>query len=263
MKKGDAAAKHPEWLGARIREQPDPGSICSQQREVDCSLSSAAGTLNSSLVSAGTTVSLQCSQPQRASVLCVSGHRLLCSPTGHFSFPKPLGAAPVGTEQGAEAEPGLFGHSREPHQHRMFPWSTTGPRTAVHSAKCRDTTLPKQTAGTCGGPRSVLQYPPDPSLPSAPAHADRGEATVPLSLLTPPIHLSSRRCPDDRQDHNFQAIQGKGYSPHLEGMDDVFMAHVSGVLSFGPRLVPCVSLPAMREGMYSTKNVGEVRAQQK
>lgn len=129
----------------------------------------------------------QCSQPQRGCVLCVSGHQLLWSPTGYFSLPRPLGATPVGTEQGAEVEPGLFSHSREPHQHRMFPWSTTGPRTAVHSAKCRDTTLPKQTAGTCGGFRSVLQYPPDLSLPSAPAHPDGDEATVPTDILHPPL----------------------------------------------------------------------------
>lgn len=129
----------------------------------------------------------QFSQPQRASVLCVSGHRLLWSPAGHFSFPEPLGATAVGTEQGAEAEPGLPGHSREPHQHRMFPWSATAPELL---SKCRDTTVPKQTAGTRGGPRSVLQYPPGPSLPSAPAHPDRDEGTVPLSLLTPSLSTS-------------------------------------------------------------------------
>lgn len=136
---------------------------------------------------------LQCSQPQRASVLSVSGHQLLWSSAGHFSFPKPLGAAPVSTEQGAEAEPGLFGHLRETHQRRMFPWSTTGPRTVVHSAKCRDSTLPKQTAGTRGGPRSVLQYPPDPSLPSAPAHPDRGAATVPTDTPHPPLFQTMSR----------------------------------------------------------------------
>lgn len=41
-----------EW----IREQPDRGSICSQQREVNCSLSGAAGTLNMSVVFAGETL---------------------------------------------------------------------------------------------------------------------------------------------------------------------------------------------------------------
>lgn len=51
-------------------------------------------------------------------MLYVSGQQQLWSPTGHLNFPKPVGAAPVGTEQGAEAEPGLFGH-------RMFPWTTT------------------------------------------------------------------------------------------------------------------------------------------
>lgn len=91
--------------------------------------------------------------------------------------------------------------------------------------------------------------PPHPSLPSAPACPDRGEATVLLSLLTPSIHLSSRRRTDDRQDHHFQAVQGEGYSPHLEGMGGVFMTHVSAVLSFASRLLPCVSTPAMREGM--------------
>lgn len=179
--------------------------------------------------------------PEGQSALCVRW-----SPAGHFSFPKPRGAAPVGTKQGAEAEPGHFGHSRKPHQHRCSPGAPQDPELL---SKCRDTTLPKQTAGTCGGPRSVLQYLPHPSLPSAPACPDRGEATVLLSLLTPSIHLSSRRRTDDRQDHHFQAVQGEGYSPHLEGMGGVFMTHVSAVLSFASRLLPCVSIPAMREGM--------------
>lgn len=68
---GDAAAKHPEWLGARIREQPDPGSICSQQREIDCSWSSAASTLSMSLMFAGETVNSSGAHSPRGPVCSV------------------------------------------------------------------------------------------------------------------------------------------------------------------------------------------------
>lgn len=101
---GDAAAKHPEWLGARIREQPDPGSICSQQREIDCSQSSAAGTLNMRLVFAGETIDSSSAHSPRGLVCSV------CQVTGSCG-------AQLGTSAAQNLwEQLLWGQSREQRQ---------------------------------------------------------------------------------------------------------------------------------------------------
>lgn len=190
-KKG-AAAKHPEWLGARIREQPDPGSICSQQREVDCSLSSAAGALSMSLCLLERPQALPVlTGPEGQSALCVRPSSAV-EPSWTLQLPKTSGSSSCGYRAGSRGRARAFWPFKEATSAWVLPWSTTGPRAAVHRAKCRDTTLPKQTAGTCGGPRSVLQYPP--TLPCPQLQLVQTEVK-PLSLLTPSI----TSLPDDVQ----------------------------------------------------------------
>lgn len=154
-------------------------------------------------------------------------------------------AAPGGVGQRAEAEPELFCHASETHQCRVLSSGTqhvqgqpqdTRTRCPVCQAQGHPTTEPSVDGGGCGGSRSVLRSPPDPHLTpllslwllvtllcsSVLWELGRWEAHVPPYPPTPRVLLSSRGCPDDRQDNHLQAVQGKSYSPHLEGTNDFF-----------------------------------------